>query len=344
MDRRGVAWGILGVAVLLALTFFGSDGLRWFDAALVGYLLGLACRGVRHRLPLPGVVATTADGAAEPAGMGVVPPGPAAPQRRRPRGSGRQRTCWRRASSAAAPRGRWAAHQSVFWGCMLAAAVTVPADLRVAALRDRSARTASEYQAYVFGVGTVSLRRRPAWSASLVFHLLDIAALLVIAGVLVFLLPAARRPRSAGRRTQRGLPRPGRAVRRVGHRPVPHRVEPVAARGATTASSTTCTRSRSILGLLYIPFGKLFHIFQRPANLGVHFYKDAGTPRRPAAVSAVRRPSSPPRCRSPISRTSCRRSASTTTTGRVAAGRTPARRVDVHRSRSRRSPRVGGFG
>ena len=31
-----------------------------------------------------------------------------------------------------------------------------------------------------------------------------------------------------------------------------------------------------ILGLLYIPFGKLFHIFQRPANLGVHFYRDAG--------------------------------------------------------------------
>jgi hypothetical protein len=31
-----------------------------------------------------------------------------------------------------------------------------------------------------------------------------------------------------------------------------------------------------ILGLLYIPFGKLFHIFQRPANLGVAFYKREG--------------------------------------------------------------------
>jgi hypothetical protein len=28
-----------------------------------------------------------------------------------------------------------------------------------------------------------------------------------------------------------------------------------------------------IVGLLYIPFGKLFHILQRPANLGVAFYK-----------------------------------------------------------------------
>jgi hypothetical protein len=31
-----------------------------------------------------------------------------------------------------------------------------------------------------------------------------------------------------------------------------------------------------IITLLYLPFGKLFHIFQRPAQLGVSFYKEAG--------------------------------------------------------------------
>jgi hypothetical protein len=30
-----------------------------------------------------------------------------------------------------------------------------------------------------------------------------------------------------------------------------------------------------ILTLLWLPFGKLFHVFQRPAQLGVSFYKDA---------------------------------------------------------------------
>ena len=30
-----------------------------------------------------------------------------------------------------------------------------------------------------------------------------------------------------------------------------------------------------ILTLLWLPFGKFFHIFQRPAQLGVSFYKDA---------------------------------------------------------------------
>ena len=33
----------------------------------------------------------------------------------------------------------------------------------------------------------------------------------------------------------------------------------------------------SVIGvLLYLPFGKLFHIVQRPLSLGVSFYKQAG--------------------------------------------------------------------
>ena len=37
-----------------------------------------------------------------------------------------------------------------------------------------------------------------------------------------------------------------------------------------------------ILGLMYIPFGKLFHIFQRPGNLGVAYYKRANEQGPPA--------------------------------------------------------------
>src|SRR5438105_3905033 len=32
-----------------------------------------------------------------------------------------------------------------------------------------------------------------------------------------------------------------------------------------------------IFTLLWLPFGKFFHIFQRPAQLGVSFYQDVGT-------------------------------------------------------------------
>ena len=37
-----------------------------------------------------------------------------------------------------------------------------------------------------------------------------------------------------------------------------------------------------IVTLLWLPFGKLFHVFQRPAQLGVSFYKDAGARDRQA--------------------------------------------------------------
>ena len=41
VDRRGITWGLVGVAVTLAITFFGSGRLLWFDAALIGYLFGV---------------------------------------------------------------------------------------------------------------------------------------------------------------------------------------------------------------------------------------------------------------------------------------------------------------
>src|SRR5512146_1861165 len=51
LDRGAVAWGIAAVAVALALVAIGSGNLRWFDAALVGYLFGtlFAVFGVVYR-------------------------------------------------------------------------------------------------------------------------------------------------------------------------------------------------------------------------------------------------------------------------------------------------------
>jgi hypothetical protein len=38
-----------------------------------------------------------------------------------------------------------------------------------------------------------------------------------------------------------------------------------------------------IFTLLYLPFGKFFHIFQRPAQAGVQFYKEEGARSKQAA-------------------------------------------------------------
>jgi hypothetical protein len=45
--------------------------------------------------------------------------------------------------------------------------------------------------------------------------------------------------------------------------------------------------------LLWLPFGKLFHIFQRPAQLGVSFYQDAGRRGEQQACRRCRQPFAP---------------------------------------------------
>ena len=51
IDRRAATWGVLAVVVALAIAVLGSGNLRWFDAALVGYLFGtlFAIFGVVYR-------------------------------------------------------------------------------------------------------------------------------------------------------------------------------------------------------------------------------------------------------------------------------------------------------
>src|SRR5262249_7256401 len=48
-----------------------------------------------------------------------------------------------------------------------------------------------------------------------------------------------------------------------------------------------------IATLIYLPFGKLFHIFQRPAQIGVSFYKDAAAREGLFACRRCGRPSVP---------------------------------------------------
>ena len=107
------------------------------------------------------------------------------------------------------------------------------------------------------------------------FHLLDISAVLVLAGVFLFL---SRRLRDRG----------ALAVERSNDFLALAGLFAVSVTGlALTASNLwmegrfyvflNTTHALTVtLGLMYIPFGKLFHIFQRPANLGVAYYKRAG--------------------------------------------------------------------
>jgi hypothetical protein len=273
LDRRAAAWGAAAVAVALAIAVLGSGNLRWFDAALVGYLFGtlFAVFGVVYRYLV---------------------------WLRRPPTAMLNRRGWeafrrpgRRARNAAALPGlvvsnlllqrfingrsksRWLAHQLVFWGCVLAALVTFPLVFGLLHF-ESTGGNGREYRTFVSNVGTMTFDSRSliGW---ITFHLLDISAVLVLAGVFVFL---ARRLRDPG----------ALAVERSNDFLALAGLFAVSVTGlALTASNlwmdgrfyvflNTVHALTVILGLMYIPFGKLFHIFQRPANLGVAYYKREG--------------------------------------------------------------------
>jgi hypothetical protein len=168
---------------------------------------------------------------------------------------------------------RWIAHQLVFWGCVLAAAVTFP--LVFGWLHFESVgQDAVRYRTFIANWGTFSFDSRSVvgW---LIIHALDVSAVLVLGGVFVFLL---RRLRDRG----------ALAVERSSDFLALAGLFAVSVTGLMLTASnlwmegrfytflTTVHALTVILGLMYIPFGKLFHIFQRPANVGVAFYKRAG--------------------------------------------------------------------
>lgn len=270
LDRRGVISGTVGVLTLLALVYLGSEGLRWFDAALAPYLFGtlLAAFAVIYRyvvwLRRPPTALLNQRGweafrERGKLGRNVVALGGMAITN-----IALQRFIAGRSTT------RWVAHQLVFWGCVLAALVTFPLTFGWIHFEsvDQTGRT---YQAYLGPVATFTFDSRSV-AGFLVFHLLNIAAILVIAGVVMFL---ARRFRDRG----------AIALERFGDFAALAGLFAVSITGLMLTASSMWMGGRFytflntlhaftvILGLLYIPFGKLFHIFQRPANLGVAFYK-----------------------------------------------------------------------
>lgn len=178
---------------------------------------------------------------------------------------------------------RWAAHICIFSGCVLAALVTFP--LSFGWVRFETPRDSQRYyDAYVFGVKTMSFEIE-GWLAPLVFNVLDVAAVLVLVGVFLALY---RRARDRG----------ALAVQRFANDLLPLLLLfAVSITGLFLTASTHLMRGfhygflaqlhavTVIATLLYIPFGKFFHIFQRPAQLGVEFYKQAGATGAQAACA-----------------------------------------------------------
>src|SRR5450631_1707753 len=169
---------------------------------------------------------------------------------------------------------RWWMHQCLFWGCLLAVAITFP--LVFGWIDFRTLPTDQlTYVTYVFGfpLGAFRLHTVTAW---LLFHGLDISALLVLSGIALSLW---RRMTDKGARTlqQFGMDfLPIILLFAISVTGLALTLSQEWLRGSSYSFLAILHAITVIAALLFLPFGKFFHIFQRPAQLGVKLYQEAG--------------------------------------------------------------------
>ena len=271
---HATAWGLFAALAIIAGILVGSRGLKDFDPALVSYAgatvfaaFGLGYRYAMwlRRPPtrtywfrgwqifldpkrLPGNVAHLARIFANNFVL--------------------QRFIEHRSKS------RWTAHWFLAWGCLLAAAVTFP--LSFGWVRFETARDNQQiYRAFMFGIPVGSFHLGTP-IAELTFNILDIAAVMVLIGVFFAMW-------------RRGRDRGAITVQQFSTDLLPLiLLFAISMTGLFLTASTHLMNGlyyavlsqihavTVILTLLYLPFGKFFHIFQRPAQLGLDFYKQAG--------------------------------------------------------------------
>lgn len=169
---------------------------------------------------------------------------------------------------------RWWMHQLLFWGCLLAVAITFPLVFGWIHFETHP-EDQLIYVAHVFGFAAFSFRLHTVFAWTL-FHGLDISAVMVLAGITLSLW---RRMRDAGAQTLQTFA--------MDFLPL-ILLFAISVTGLALTASTLWLRGgfypflsilhaiTVIAALLYLPFGKFFHIFQRPAQLGVKLYQQAG--------------------------------------------------------------------
>ena len=271
---RATGWGLFVSGLLMGLIVAGSRNLQHFDAALIGYTFAtlFATFGITYRYA-----------------MWLHRPPTRLYWRRgwqmfaHPRHVGHNllallrrffvelvlnRFIFRRGYQ------RGLAHWLIMWGCLVAALITfplvwgwihfktVPGDL-------------DSYRTYLFGFPVLDFRIE-SLTGFVIFHGLVWASVLVIAGVML----AFRR---------RMVDHTAVTLQQFGQDMLPLiLLFAISASGLLLTASYTWMKGYAydflailhaasvIITLLYLPFGKLFHIFQRPAQFGVSFYKEAG--------------------------------------------------------------------
>src|SRR6266498_2588110 len=271
---KAAAWGTFFTAIVAGLIVVGSRNLAHFDAALVGYTFAVlfATFGITYRyamwLQRPPTTLYWKRG-----WQVFLRPGHLARNIREwfvkvPSDFGLNLFILQRGKL------RWGAHMLIMWGCIIAIAITFPLVFGWIHF-ETLPNNFDWYRTYMFGFPTFAFPIHSVFGF-LIFHGLVWASIIVTAGVM---LAMRRRMRDHG----------AAALQQFGEDFLPLiLLFAISVTGLMLTASYTWMKGYAydflsilhaitvIFTLLWLPFGKFFHIFQRPAQLGVGFYKDAG--------------------------------------------------------------------
>jgi hypothetical protein len=169
---------------------------------------------------------------------------------------------------------RWLAHWLIMWGCALASVITFPLVFGWIHFESISGHP-DEYRVFLFGFPAFIFAVDSVFGL-VIFHGLVWSAFLVIAGVM---LAMRRRMRDEGAATVQLFVEDFLPLILL---------FAISLTGLLLTASYTWMKGYAydflaivhsvtvIFTLLWLSFGKFFHIFQRPAQLGVSFYKAVG--------------------------------------------------------------------
>jgi len=283
VDGTATAAGLAMVALLVGAIVLGSHGLRHYDLALLPYTCGVLLAtftiGYRYTVWLerpPTRVYWTRGWQLLLRGQGLVR-NVLFLVRSVSDNLLAQRFIKRRGSS------RWVAHFCFSWGTLLAVAVTFPLVFGWLHFETRPLDP-QWYRVVVLGAVVAEFHTR-SLARYVMFNLLNLSAVMVITGCLLALRRRLRDPGS-------------RAKQQFGHD-----IVPLLLLIAISATGLMLTFSMHLLGgyaypaislihafvvtgtLLYLPFGKLFHILQRPAQISVALYKRENQTAPPATCA-----------------------------------------------------------
>jgi nitrate reductase gamma subunit len=169
---------------------------------------------------------------------------------------------------------RWIMHACLSWGGMLAFAITFPLVfgwIHFESLPDN----AEIYQVYIAGFAAEQFHVH-SLSGFLHFNLLNISAVVVLVGLV---LSVKLRMSDKGEFAIQTFADDVFPILLLFAVCVTGLMLTVSAKflAGSGFQFIGLAHAASVIGLLlYLPFGKLFHIIQRPLSLGVSFYKDAG--------------------------------------------------------------------